>query len=54
MIERGEELWLILIIHITSKRNDSANILSCTIYDQVSVLFNLSPLGSANILLSFL
>ena len=49
MIEKGEDLWLLLIIHIVSKRNDSSNIL-CTLHDKVSVLFNLSPLGTANIL----
>ena len=37
MIEKGEELWLMLIIHI-NKRNYSANIiLLSTIYDQVSI-----------------
>ena len=41
MIEKGEELWLMLIIHIISKRNDSANIvLLCTAHDKVSLLFN--------------
>ena len=36
MIEKGEELWLMLIIHIIGKRNDSANIiLLCTVHDQV-------------------
>ena len=34
MIEKGEELWLRLIIHIISKRNDSVNIiLLCTLHD---------------------
>ena len=47
MIEKGEELWL---MHI-SRRNDSAKIkLLFTVHGQVSVLFNLSPLGSANII----
>ena len=51
MIEKGEILWLILIIHIVSKRNDSPNIiLLYAVHDRVSVLFNLLPLGSANIL----
>ena len=51
MIEKSEELWLILIVHFISKRNDSENIiLSGTIHDRVSVLFNLLPLVSANIL----
>ena len=27
MIEKGEELWQMLIIHIISKRNDSVNII---------------------------
>ena len=40
MIEKGEELWLMLIIHIISKKNDSVNIiLLCTLHDPVSVLF---------------
>ena len=38
MIEKGEELWLMLIIHIISKRNDSVNILFCTLHDQLSFL----------------
>ena len=50
MIEKGEDLWLLLIIHIVSKKNDSSNMLLCTLHDKVSVLFNLSPLGTANIL----
>ena len=51
MVEKDEGLWLMLIIHIISKRNDSANnILLCTVHDWVSALFNLLPLGSANIL----
>ena len=42
MIEKGEELWLMLIIHIISKRNDSVNnILLCTLHDRVSVLFSI-------------
>ena len=50
MIENGEKLWLVLIIQIIRKRNDSANIiLLCTIHDHLYVLFNLSPLRSANI-----
>ena len=40
-----------LIIHIITKGNDSANIiLLFTVNDQISILFNLSPLGSAIIL----
>ena len=40
MIEKGEELWLMLINHIISKRNDSANIIIfCTVHDQVGVSF---------------
>ena len=27
MIEKGEELWLMLIIHIINKRNDSVNVI---------------------------
>ena len=51
MIGKGEELWLMLIIHIISKKNNAANvILLCTKYDWVNILCNLSPLGSANIL----
>ena len=50
MIEKCEELWLMLIINIIHKRNDSANILLCAVHDWVSVLFNLSLLGSENIL----
>ena len=39
MIEKGEELWLMLISHIISKRNDSANItLLCTVDDRVFYL----------------
>ena len=39
MIEKGEELWLMLIIHIISKRNDSGNIiLLCTLHDGVFYL----------------
>ena len=54
MIEKGEELWLMLIIRIISKRNDSVNIiLLCTLHDRVSVLFIIYfiyLLGSVNIL----
>ena len=40
MIEKGEELWLMLIIHVISKRNDSVNIiLLCTLHDRVFYLF---------------
>ena len=47
---KGKELWLMLIDHI-SKRNDSLNIIIfCTLHVRVIVLFNLSLLGSANIL----
>ena len=43
MIEKSEELWLILIVHFIGKRNDSANIvLSGTIHDRVSILFIIS------------
>ena len=39
MIEKGEELWLMLIIHIISNRNDSVNIiLLCTLHDRVFYL----------------
>ena len=39
MIEEGEELWLILMIHI-NKMNDSINIIPLyTLHDLVSVLF---------------
>ena len=51
VIEKGEELWLMLIIYIISKRNNSANvILLCNANDWVSVLFNLSPLASVSII----
>ena len=41
MIEKGEELWLMLIIHIISKINDSVNIiLLCTLHDQVSFIYS--------------
>ena len=55
MIEKGEELWLMLIIHIISKRNDSVNnILLCILHDRVSVYLAFISfiylLGSANIL----
>ena len=37
MIEKGEELWLMLIIHIISKTNDSVNIITlCTLHDSVN------------------
>ena len=40
MIEKGEELWLMLIIHIISNRNDSVNIiLLCTLHDRVFYLY---------------
>ena len=40
MIEKGEELWLMLINRIISKRNNSANIIIfCTVHDQVGALF---------------
>ena len=40
MTGRGEELWLMLIIHIRSKRNDLVNpVLLCTWHDRVNVLF---------------
>ena len=64
MIEKGEELWLMLIIHIISKRNDSVNIiLLCTLHDGVFYLlfiilfiyllidWLIDLLGSANILM---
>ena len=36
MTEKGEELWLMLPIHITSKINDSANIiLLFAVHDRV-------------------
>ena len=39
MFEKDEELWLMLIIHIVSERNNSVNIiLLCTLHDQVHVL----------------
>ena len=42
MIEKGEELWLMLIIHIISKSNDTVNIiLLCTLHVRVSVLINM-------------
>ena len=51
MIEKCEELLLLIISHIISKRNDSANIIVLyTVHDLVSVLFNLSPLGTASII----
>ena len=51
VIGRDEESWPVPIIHIISKRNDSANfILLCTIHNWVSILFNFSPLGSEIIL----
>ena len=41
MIEKGKELWLMLIIHIISKINDSVNIiLLCTLHDQVSFIYS--------------
>ena len=37
---KGDELWLMLIIHIISKRNDSVNIIIlCTLHDVVFYLF---------------
>ena len=40
MTENSEALWLMLIIQIISKRNDSIDIiLLCTIHDQVFYLF---------------
>ena len=51
MIEKGEEVWLMLITHVIRIRNDSANIiLLCTVHDWVSLSSNLSLLESANIL----
>ena len=53
MIEKGEELWLMLIIHVISKRNDSVNIILLrTLHDRVFYLFILFIylLVSANIL----
>ena len=51
MIEKGEELPLMLIIHIIRKRNGPVNIiLLSTLHDQVSTSFNFLRLGSANIL----
>ena len=54
MIEKGEELWLMLIIHIISNRNDSVNIiLLCTLHDRVFYLYIylfIYLLVSANIL----
>ena len=52
MTEKGEELWLMLVIHIISKRNDSVNIiLLCTLHDRefylLFILF-ISLLGSGN------
>ena len=42
MIEKGEELWLMLIIHIISKSNDMVNIiLLCALHVRVSVLINM-------------
>ena len=41
MIEKGEELWQMLIIHIISKRNDSVNIiLLYGLSNVISVLIN--------------
>ena len=41
MIEKGEELWLILIIYIISIRNDSVNIiLLCAQHVPLSVLIS--------------
>ena len=49
MIEKGEDLWLMLIIHVISKINYSVNItLLCKVHDLVSVLFNLPLLGTYN------
>ena len=51
MIEKRVELWLMLQIHIKNKINDSANVvLLCTVYDQVSDLFDFLLLGSENFL----
>ena len=55
MIENIEEFWLILIIHVIRKRNDSVNIiLLCNLHDLVSALFIIYHfiylLGSTNIL----
>ena len=51
MIEKGEELWLMLIIHITSETNDSLNIIGlCTLHEREIVLLYLLPLVSANII----
>ena len=55
MIEKIEEFWLILIIHVIRKRNDSVNIiLLCNLHDLVSALFIIYYfiylLGSTNIL----
>ena len=51
MVEKGEELWLMLIIHITSERNDSLNIIGlCTLHEREIVLLYLLPLVSASIL----
>ena len=41
MIEKGKELWLMLIIHIISKINDSVNIILLrTLHDQVSFAYS--------------
>ena len=55
MIEKVEELGLIMTIHIIRKRNDAVNIiLLCTLHDRVSVLliifYFICLLGTANIL----
>ena len=50
VIEKGEELWLMLIIHIITKRNDSGNIILCFLHDMFPLLFIIYLLGSANIL----
>ena len=51
MIEKGEELWLMLIIHITSETNDSLNIIGlCTLHEREIALLYLLPLVSANII----
>ena len=66
MIEKGEKLWLMLIIHIITKRNDSVNvILLCALhvresflisndnkqfYKKLFIILFIYLLGSANIL----
>ena len=52
MIEKGEELWLMLIIHVISKRNDSVNIILLrTLHDRVYLFYLfIYLLVSANIL----